>query len=152
MLFLILTCVIFVKFPFVRHYSVCDILGFFIIITRFLTEITGWRNCLSVEENWLLIETVAALPVLWGIRNQDISVNRAKSYRLIGQNSIPGRVKGFFSTASRSSLRTTHHPVQWGSATPSLGGKADHSPPSSAELKNGGAVPPLPHTSSWCDA
>jgi hypothetical protein len=29
------------------------------------------------------------------------------------------------------------------------GGEADHIPPSSAELKNGGAMPPLPHTSSW---
>jgi hypothetical protein len=28
------------------------------------------------------------------------------------------------------------------------GGKADHSPPSSAEVKNGGAIPPLPHVSS----
>jgi hypothetical protein len=26
---------------------------------------------------------------------------------------------------------------------------ADHSPPSSAEVENGGAIPPLPHTSSW---
>jgi hypothetical protein len=27
--------------------------------------------------------------------------------------------------------------------------EADHSPPSSAEVKNGGAITPLPHTSSW---
>jgi hypothetical protein len=25
-------------------------------------------------------------------------------------------------------------------------------PPSNAEVKNGGAIPPLPHTSSWLDA
>jgi hypothetical protein len=36
----------------------------------------------------------------------------------------------------------------------SPGGKAteyepDHSPPSTTEVKNGGALPPLPHTSSW---
>jgi hypothetical protein len=30
------------------------------------------------------------------------------------------------------------------------GREADHSPPSHAEIKNVGAVPPLPHTSSWC--
>jgi hypothetical protein len=30
-----------------------------------------------------------------------------------------------------------------------VGREADHSPPSSAELKNGGAILPLPHTSSW---
>jgi hypothetical protein len=29
------------------------------------------------------------------------------------------------------------------------GCEADHSPPSSAEVKNGGAIPPLPHMSSW---
>jgi hypothetical protein len=29
------------------------------------------------------------------------------------------------------------------------GGEADHSPPSGAKVKNGGAVPPLPLTSSW---
>jgi hypothetical protein len=27
--------------------------------------------------------------------------------------------------------------------------EADHSPPSSAEVKNHGAIPPLPHTSPW---
>jgi hypothetical protein len=27
--------------------------------------------------------------------------------------------------------------------------EADDSPPSSAEVKNGGAIPPLPHTPSW---
>jgi hypothetical protein len=27
--------------------------------------------------------------------------------------------------------------------------EADHSPPSSAEVKNGGAIPPLSHMSSW---
>jgi hypothetical protein len=29
------------------------------------------------------------------------------------------------------------------------GREADHSPPSSGEVKNGGAIPPLPHTFSW---
>jgi hypothetical protein len=32
------------------------------------------------------------------------------------------------------------------------GGEADHSPPSSAKIKNSGAVPPLCHTSSWWGA
>jgi hypothetical protein len=30
--------------------------------------------------------------------------------------------------------------------------EGDHSPPSSAEVKNGGAKPPLLHMSSWHDA
>jgi hypothetical protein len=29
------------------------------------------------------------------------------------------------------------------------GNEADHPPPSSAEVKNGRAIPPLPHTASW---
>jgi hypothetical protein len=29
------------------------------------------------------------------------------------------------------------------------GREADHSPPSSTEVKNYSAIPPLPHTSSW---
>jgi hypothetical protein len=29
------------------------------------------------------------------------------------------------------------------------GREADHSPPSSAEVKNGGAIPPLSHMPSW---
>jgi hypothetical protein len=29
------------------------------------------------------------------------------------------------------------------------GREADHSPPSSADVKNGGAIPPLPPMSSW---
>jgi hypothetical protein len=31
-------------------------------------------------------------------------------------------------------------------------GEAAHSPPSSAEVKNGGAIPPLPHIPSWHSA
>jgi hypothetical protein len=30
--------------------------------------------------------------------------------------------------------------------------EADHSPPSSAQVKNGGDIPPLPDMSSWHDA
>jgi hypothetical protein len=30
--------------------------------------------------------------------------------------------------------------------------EAGHSPPSSAEVRNGGSIPPLPYTSSWCSA
>jgi hypothetical protein len=29
------------------------------------------------------------------------------------------------------------------------GREDDHSPPSNAEVKSGGTIPPLPHTSSW---
>jgi hypothetical protein len=32
------------------------------------------------------------------------------------------------------------------------GREADHSPPTSAEVKKYGSIPPLPHTSSWHSA
>jgi hypothetical protein len=77
-------------------------------------------------------------------------------YGLDSQGSIPGRGKRFFSTP--------HYPYWlWGLTSLLLNGfhklsspevkrpvwEAEHSPPSSAEVKNGGAIPLLPHTSSW---
>jgi hypothetical protein len=55
-----------------------------------------------------------------------------------------------FSTASRPALWPTQPPIQWvpGTLSPGVkrqGREADHSPPSSAEVKNDGATPPLPH-------
>jgi hypothetical protein len=47
--------------------------------------------------------------------------------------------------------------MQWvtGAISPEVerpGCEADHSPPSSVEIKNGEALPPLPHMSSWHSA
>jgi hypothetical protein len=69
---------------------------------------------------------------------------------LDGQGSIPGMGKFFlFSTACRPVLRPTHSPSHWVPRDYSPGVKwqgreADHSPPPSAEVKNGGTIPPLP--------
>jgi hypothetical protein len=51
----------------------------------------------------------------------------------------------------------TQSPIQWvpGAVSPQVkgpGSEADHAPPSSAEVKNGGATPPLPLPPSWRDA
>jgi hypothetical protein len=59
-----------------------------------------------------------------------------------------------FFIASRSALGTTQPPIQWIPETVSPGVKrwereAEHSPPSGAEVKDGEAIPPLPHSSSW---
>jgi hypothetical protein len=59
-----------------------------------------------------------------------------------------------FSTASTPALGPTQPPIQWVPGVLSPGIKrqereADHSPPSSAEVKNGGAIPPLLRMSSW---
>jgi hypothetical protein len=67
-------------------------------------------------------------------------------YELDGPDSIPGRGKTFlFSTASRSALGPTQPPIQWVPGALSLGVKqlghdADHTPPSSAKVKNGEAI------------
>jgi hypothetical protein len=63
--------------------------------------------------------------------------------------SIPGRAK--FSLPR--SVQTGSGALSMDTRAISLGEKmsgreADHSPPSSAEVKNGGAIPPLPHTPS----
>jgi hypothetical protein len=51
----------------------------------------------------------------------------------------------------------THPPIHWVQTDLSLWLKherreADHSPTSSVEVKNGGAIPPLPQVSSWHSA
>jgi hypothetical protein len=48
-------------------------------------------------------------------------------------------------TVSRPTLGPTQPSIQWVELT---GGEAEHSPPSSAKVKNGSAISPLPHTSS----
>jgi hypothetical protein len=62
-----------------------------------------------------------------------------------------------FSTSSRPALGPTQLPIQWipGALSPGIqrqGREAGYSPPSSAEVKNVGDTPPLPHTPSWRSA
>jgi hypothetical protein len=61
-------------------------------------------------------------------------------------NSQQGQEIFRFSIMSRPALGPTQ-PVSL--RVKRLGHNADHSDPSSAEVKNGGTIPPLPHTSSW---
>jgi hypothetical protein len=73
-------------------------------------------------------------------------VSIAMGYRLDGWSLNPGRGKIFlFYITSRLALGPTQPPIQWVSGVKQLGGEVDHSPPSSAEVKNGGSIPPLPH-------
>jgi hypothetical protein len=59
-----------------------------------------------------------------------------------GRSSSPGRVKNFlFSTSSRPVPGSTQPPIQWvpGALSPGVkrpGREADHSPPTTAEVKN----------------
>jgi hypothetical protein len=69
------------------------------------------------------------------------------------RSSSPGRVKNFhFSMSSRPALGSTKPPIQWVRGTLSSeikrsGREADHSPPTSAEVKNTRIYTSTPHTS-----
>jgi hypothetical protein len=71
---------------------------------------------------------------------------------------FPAGVRHFsllYSIQTDSGAHSASCPVGNGGSFPGVkrpGREADHSPPSSAEVKNGGALPPLPHTLPWCDA
>jgi hypothetical protein len=89
------------------------------------------------------------------LRSRDSSVGIAAGYRLDGRGSVPDRGKIFvYSTATSSPLGPPQPPVQWvpralytGVKRPEL--EADHLAKYGAEVKNGGAIPPLPLMSSW---
>jgi hypothetical protein len=57
-----------------------------------------------------------------------------------------------FSIASRPILGPTRLRIQWVPGIFPRGREADYSPPSSAEVKNDGAISPLPSILSWRDA
>jgi hypothetical protein len=74
----------------------------------------------------------------------------------IWKRPIPGMGKRFFSAPRRPdrlwgppSLLYNEYQGFFPSGVKRPGREADHSPPSSAEAKNGGAIVPLPHMSSW---
>jgi hypothetical protein len=85
-----------------------------------------------------------------------ISIGIATGYVLEGRGSIPGRDKLFlfFSTVSRPALGHTQSPTKWAQGSLSTEAErqrreAGHSYLTSAEVKNGGAIAPISHTSSW---
>jgi hypothetical protein len=82
--------------------------------------------------------------------SRDSSVGIATGYELNGLDSIPGKGKILFSLSTEftPALDLIQPPIQWLSGVKRLGPEAEYSPPSSAEVKNGGAIPPLSHVSS----
>jgi hypothetical protein len=83
----------------------------------------------------------------------DSSVDIATCYELDSRGSNPSRSIFLYSTASRPALGTTQLLTQSvpGALSPGVkrpGREADHSPLSRAEIKNGGAIRPVPHTFS----
>jgi hypothetical protein len=64
-------------------------------------------------------------------------------------NSQQGQGMFLFSITSRPTLRSRWLPVAVSLTVKRQATEADHSSPPSAEVKKGGAMSPLPHTSSW---
>jgi hypothetical protein len=79
------------------------------------------------------------------ILNQNSSAGIATDSGQDGQGSIPSRarVSLLHSVHTGSGAQPAFRPL--GAETSFSGGKADHTPPSTAEVKNSGAIPPLPH-------
>jgi hypothetical protein len=86
------------------------------------------------------------------------SVSIVTDYRLDGQGSVPRRDGSFLYSTSRPPPglgRPATCPTGYKAPFPRVKRprcEADHSPPSSTEVKNYEAIPPLLHTSSCCDA
>jgi hypothetical protein len=81
------------------------------------------------------------------LRSRGSSVGIVAGYGLDDRGSILGRGKILLiSVTSRPGLGTTLV-----KSVPGVNREADHSSPSNAEIKNGGAIPPLPPKSSQRD-
>jgi hypothetical protein len=138
---------------------------------RELYDKTGTRVC--VKEKWRKVKYVKkvhalsrtvlhaqqfTLDHLFVVKSRDSSVSIVIGCGLDSHVLIPSKGKIFlFSVMSSPALRPTQFPVQWvsGALSPRLQqpeSETDNSPPSSAEVKNGGAKSPLPHMSSWHNA
>jgi hypothetical protein len=83
-------------------------------------------------------------------RNLDSSVGIETGYKLHGRGSILGRSKRFSvlcSIQTGSGPHSSSYPIAAGAVSPCVKRhwiEADNTPPSSVEIKNGGAIPPIP--------
>jgi hypothetical protein len=87
----------------------------------------------------------SAIETVSFIQAYTIATKLRAKHRGIGVR-FPGGPRDF-SITSTPSLGPTQPPIQGVPGVKQQGRKADHSPPSSAEVKNGRATPPFLHTS-----
>jgi hypothetical protein len=100
-----------------------------------------------------LMRNIAALLIYMGNRHSLVGV--VTDYALDERGSIPGKgnMIFLFSVASRLPPEAIQLLNQWvGESFPGIKGpgrEADHSPQSSADVNNGGAIPQLSHRFLW---
>jgi hypothetical protein len=83
----------------------------------------------------------------------DMGEDSSTGYGLDNWGLIPGRDKRVISSPVSTRARSpTQPPIQWVPGTKRLRCAADHSAPFTEEVKNGAAIPPMPHMSSRCAA
>jgi hypothetical protein len=114
-------------------------------------------ECVKCGSLKIIRKLTSLKPIFFVIRKTNIihwswdsSVGIGTGYGLDGRGSTPGRDNIFlFFTASRRALRPTQPPIQRAPGVLSSrikrpGCEAGHLPPSSAEVKNGGAILQFP--------
>lgn len=89
------------------------------------------------------------------VKNHDSPIGIAKGYVLGGRGSTPGK-ENKFSVLHSVETGFAAHPASYAMNTGAfppgikrLKVESDHSPPSSAEFKRDGVVPPITHTTPW---
>jgi hypothetical protein len=110
-----------------------------------------------VPYNVIILQVINDIntPINWSL---DSSVSIVTVYGLDSRGSVPRRGNRSFSSPQHPDqicANQAFHSVGTGAHSPGLKRRlrgADHSPPSSAEVKNGGVIIPLHRMSSWCGA
>jgi hypothetical protein len=108
------------------------------------------RQITDVFPSWRLLTELIPTNLITIKWNRSVGIGQATVWK----TGVRFQAEAIFpiSAASRPVLRPIQPPIQWVPGVLSLGVKqqqreADNLPPSSAQFKNGGAIPPLPK--SW---
>jgi hypothetical protein len=108
-------------------------------------EMSLWQGAMSITLK-ASVHIVRKLPLCFNRKNCVGILSGRPGYD-------PGNAKIILSfTASKPALRPIQPPTQWVPGIKRLRREADHSYSSSASVKSGGPISPLPHTSSRHDA
>jgi hypothetical protein len=109
-----------------------------------------WR-IVSVLSDSVVLNRIRS-PLTYGSRNTSVGIatrlrsGRQRFYSRWGQEIF------VYSTAPKRALGLTERSILWVWGKSGLSREDDHTPPSSAEVKNDGFILPHPHTSSWCSS